>query len=110
LIGTVLKPPATQILNVGDETALSFGQIGEVIGRHLGFNGQFGLIDDDTYPLSIGSTPWSIWVPFMIDHTAAKVLGFVPLSYKATVDSICDWHFQVAASGDWQRQFPMFVR
>ncbi|MFA1676288.1 NAD-dependent epimerase/dehydratase family protein [Rhizobium mongolense] len=110
LIGIVLKTPATRILNVGDETALSVGQIGEVIGRHLEFNGQFALIDDDAYPPSIGATPWSVPAPFMIDNSAAEALGFRPLPYAATVGSTCDWFVQIGAAGDWQNRFPMFAR
>ncbi|ASS56447.1 NAD(P)H-binding protein [Rhizobium leguminosarum] len=110
LIGIVLKTPRTQILNVGDETALSVGQIAEAIGRHMGFGGKFALIEDGTYPPSIGATPWSVPAPFMIDNTAAKILGFVPLPYEATVGPTCDWLGQVAEGDDWQNQLPMFAR
>jgi nucleoside-diphosphate-sugar epimerase len=85
LIGLVLKAPATQILNVGDEAAISVAQIGEVIGRHIGFNGKFALVDDDTYPPSISATPWSVPAPFTIDNSAAEALGVRPQPYAATV-------------------------
>jgi nucleoside-diphosphate-sugar epimerase len=111
LINVVLARPTTQILNLGDETALSVGQIGEVIGKHLGFSGRFGLVDDKTYPPTIGSTPWSVPAPFMLDNAAAKSLGFVPLSYEATFGPTCDWLLQVAVS--WlglSEQYPAIVK
>lgn len=46
----------------------------------------------------------------MLDNAAAKSLGFVPLSYEATVGPTSDWLLQVAAFGDWQKRFPVFGR
>ncbi|MBZ9849541.1 hypothetical protein LB565_16275, partial [Mesorhizobium sp. CA14] len=73
LIDFAARAPTTRILNVADDRCLSVTEIGAAIGGHLDFKGNLVPIDTDAgaYPAPIGSTPWSIPSPFVIDCTAA---------------------------------------
>lgn len=64
---------------------------------------------DETFPAKIGATPWSVPAPFMIDSSAARVLGFAPQSYEAIIGAVCAWLVGVAQGGDWLQQFPVFT-
>jgi nucleoside-diphosphate-sugar epimerase len=107
LVGVVAEAPATRILNIGDDPCLSVAEIGAAIGRHLGYGGRFVLLDDDS-ATECGFTPWSVPAPFVIDSSAARALGFAPLSYEATVGPTCDWLVELASEGDWRAKLPVF--
>ncbi|WP_149905997.1 NAD-dependent epimerase/dehydratase family protein [Mesorhizobium sp. SARCC-RB16n] len=110
LIGILAGMPGTRVLNIGDEHCLTVAEIGSTIARHLGFEGRFVLIEDEpgVYPAKIGSTPWSIPKPFMIDSSAARALGFAPLPYAATIGAVCDWLSQLHSAGNWLAELPVF--
>ncbi|NHT79073.1 NAD-dependent epimerase/dehydratase family protein [Rhizobiaceae bacterium CRRU44] len=108
LTAIVSEKPAHRILNIGDERCLSVSEIGDLIRRRLQFPGHFALVDDDRYPPAIGATPWSVPSPFMIDSSAARQLGFKPLSYEDTIAHVCDWLIAFTADGRWKEKLPVF--
>lgn len=108
LASVVARKPASRILNIGDAVCPSVAEIGEVIARRVGYSGRIIGLDDDRYPPSIGATPWSVPSPFTIDSSAARALGYEPLSYNDTVRPFCDWLIERAAAGSEQREFEVF--
>src|SRR5258707_902426 len=73
LIRVVLAAPATQVLNAADPAAPTVTQIGETIGRIYGWRGR--LVPFDGAPAgSVGASPWSVPLPFVVDMARAKAL------------------------------------
>jgi nucleoside-diphosphate-sugar epimerase len=107
----VVERPATRVLNIADPEASSVVEIGQAIGRHMGYAGAFKLLTDPTYPAAVGRTPWSVPRPFVLDTRAAEALGYAPVTtYVPTVAGICEDLIQAAGHQDWRTAFPVLAR
>ncbi|HEX7820925.1 MAG TPA: hypothetical protein VF463_09930 [Sphingobium sp.] len=105
-----LDRPSRRILNIADPEALSVAEIGSAIARHMGYMGQLVLVSGDAFPARIGRTPWSVPRPFVLDTSAARALGYSPVTtYPKSIGAICD----DLASGDtgevWGQHFPILA-
>ena len=109
LIQLVSRSPGTRILNVADFNSPSVAEIGSAISANLDYKGKFVLVNDSSYPTTIGGTPWSVPAPFTLDNSAAIALGYEPLTYADSVQRTCDWLVQTSTSGDWQKRFPVLA-
>jgi len=57
-----------RILNIADPMALSVAEIAAAIGSCFDWSGQLvALPDEDSYPPSLGWTPWSVQRPFKLE-------------------------------------------
>jgi nucleoside-diphosphate-sugar epimerase len=111
LMRVVLDRPASRILNIADPQALSVGEIGAVIGRHMGYTGRLLPVPGAQYPARIGQTPWSVPRPFVLDTGAALAIGYRPATgYAQAVGAICHELRAGHGSGqDWRLRFPILA-
>lgn len=92
--------PATRILNSADPDAPDGRMISRIIATHLAHTWDEVLLDA-TAPEDLGDHPWNTLPPFVLDTSAAKRLGFVPVgSYAETVHAEVNWLVTAARSGD----------
>ena len=111
LTRVAVERPATRILNIADPQALSVAEIGQAIGRRMGYAGVFRRLDDHTFPARLGRTPWSVPRPFVLDTSAAQALGYAPVTtYIESVAAICDDLSRTAGREDWRAAFPVLAR
>jgi nucleoside-diphosphate-sugar epimerase len=109
LVGTVAAQPSTRILNIADPEVLTVAEIGASIAGHLGWRGLFRLIDDDTYPPHVGTSPWSVPAPFVLDVSKACALGYQPVAdYKTASAATCAW-LRHADLEEWRTRFPVLA-
>lgn len=103
----VADAPGRRILNIADPTAPSVAEIGATIARHLGYPGRIVPVDEPGATPTIGRSPWSIPLPFVVDCRAAEALGYAPATtYADAVKHTCDWLVATAGDGDWKDRFP----
>ena len=104
-----LEKPGTRVFNIADPEALTLAEIGVAIARHMDFKGGFHLIDNDEYPPTAGSTPWSVPAPFTLDMTAAQAFGYKPVAaYREAVGEMCKWLVKLSPV-DWRSAFPVLA-
>ena len=104
-----LEQPGACVLNVGDPDVLTVAEIGEEIGRRLGWTGRFELFEGG-HPNYIGHTPWSTPAPFTLDLRAAEALGYRPATtYRGAAGAVCDWLKGTAVDEDWKARFPILA-
>ena len=97
------------MFNIADPEALTLAEIGAAIACHMDFKGGFHLIDNDDYPPTVGSTPWSVPAPFTLDMTAALALGYNPVAaYREAVGEMCKWLVELSPA-DWRSAFPVLA-
>jgi nucleoside-diphosphate-sugar epimerase len=107
---TALQNPGTRILNAADPAAMTVAEIAAAIATHLDFRGEFLPVNDNSYPPTIGASPWSIPAPFTLDIGAAVALGYRPVStYQEASKATCDWLMRTAPS-NWREAFPGLAR
>lgn len=91
LIETVAHKPGRRILNSADPDAPSGLEIARTVARHLGHDWREILLDDGG-DAGLGRHPWDKLPPFVLDLSAARELGYVPVGdYSATVGEEVDW-------------------
>jgi nucleoside-diphosphate-sugar epimerase len=102
--------PGSRILNVADPDTPSVAVIADLITHHLGYEGRIVGLDDPGYPPTIGTTPWSVPLPFVLDCGAALGLGYTPATtFADAVGGTCDWLTNEAADGDWTERYPVLA-
>jgi len=105
LVRTALAKPATRVLNAADPEAPTVAGIGAAIAERLGYTGE--LVALDGYPPGVGTTPWSVPRPFVVDLRAAMGLGYAPVAtYAEALGPTCAWLVDSAKAGDWRERFP----
>lgn len=110
LTRVALAAPASRVLNIADPTALSVGQIGELIAKHMKYEGRIVGLGGDAFPAKLGRTPWSVPRPFVLDTSAAVALGYSPATtYSQSVGAICDELSDIASGEDWRARFPILA-
>jgi len=109
LARVALENPGTRILNAADPSVVTVAEIGATIAKHLDFRGEFLPINDNSYPPTIGATPWSIPAPFTLDIGTAIALGYNPVStYAEASKAACDW-LSHTAPHNWKKAFPILA-
>jgi nucleoside-diphosphate-sugar epimerase len=107
LVHVALAEPGTRILNAADPEAPSVAEIGALIAARLGHACEFMPVHDGGPSPGVGTTPWSLPHPFVVDLTAARRLGYVPVTtYGGAVGATCAWLVETARDGDWRDRFP----
>jgi nucleoside-diphosphate-sugar epimerase len=102
-----LDRPATRLLNIADPQPLTVAEIGALIGKHMGYSGSFANVPTEGYPAPVGGSPWSVQRDFLLDVSAARALGYRPVTdYAGTIGAICDALNRFKGSDDWRRLFP----
>jgi nucleoside-diphosphate-sugar epimerase len=92
--------PAARILNSADPDAPDGLTISRLVAAHLGHRWDEVLLDP-TAPAGLGDHPWNTLPPFVLDTSAARRLGYVPVgSYADTVPAEIDWLAGAARAGD----------
>ena len=99
LIEAALSSPRTGVLNIGDPEALSVRAIGETIAAIYGAD--LRVEPFDGAPIDgVGSHPWCVPRPFVVDMTAALALGYQPAAdYRDAIESACRAAEAAAAAG-----------
>lgn len=109
LVRKALEIPGTRILNAADPSVLTVAEIGAAIAKHLDYRGECLPVNDNSFPPTIGATPWSIPAPFTLDTGAAFALGYRPVStYEEASRATCDWLVGTAPS-NWREAFPVLA-
>ena len=110
VILAAVDAPGSHVLNVADPDTPTVTEIVAAITRHLGYTGCIVGVDDPSYPPSIGRTPWSVPKPFVVDTSAARVLGYSPATtYADAVRVVCDGLVSEAGQGRWQDRYPVLA-
>jgi len=98
--------PAARILNSADPDAPDGLTISRIVAAHLGHAWAEVLLDAAA-PDGLGDHPWNTVPPVILDTSAARRLGFVPVgSYAETVRAELDWLVRAARSGDPEGVLP----
>lgn len=89
LIAVALEAPKTQILNAADAEALSVRAIGEAIARN--YDHELSMAPFNGPPVgAVGSSPWGVPRPFVVDMSRAHALGYRPVTtYQNAVGEAC---------------------
>lgn len=100
LVAFCAARPAARILNSADPDAPDGRMISRIIAERLA-HAWTEILLDETAPADLGDHPWNTLPSFILDTSAARKLGFVPVgSYAETVKAEVDWLVQAARSGD----------
>jgi nucleoside-diphosphate-sugar epimerase len=111
LTRVAVETPGLRVLNIADPSAPSVADIAAFIAQHLDYGGRIVEVGEQSYPPSVGRTPWSVPRPFVVDCRAALDLGYSPATtYADAVKSVCDWLVATAGNGDWKERFPTLAR
>jgi len=110
LTRVTVETPGHRVLNIADPSAPSVADIAAFIAQHLDYNGRIVEVDEQSYPPSVGRTPWSVPRPFVVDCRAALNLGYSPATvYADAVKLVCDWLVATVGDGDWKERFPILA-
>jgi hypothetical protein len=87
-------------------------QIAETIASAWSYSGRLVTLPDaDVYPPPVGSTPWSVQHPFVLDMTGPTAPGYrAETEYAPTVGPICDWLTRATEGKDWRACFQTLPR
>jgi nucleoside-diphosphate-sugar epimerase len=99
LVELVLGLSGARVLNIADPEAPTVTEIGETIA-HL-YDHDWRLVPFDGPPRgSVGSHPWGIPKPVVVDLSAAHALGYQPAAhYGEAVAAACQWAEAAAGAG-----------
>ena len=89
LAKAAIEAGGTHVLNSADPEALTVAQIGEAIGNHYGRD--LDLVRLPGPPRKgVGSTPWSVAKPLIVDTKRGEALGYRPVTtYAGSVGQAC---------------------
>lgn len=110
LIRLAAQRPGTRILNAGDPAPPTVLEIAESISAALGHHAENVLIAGAPPEPAIGSTPWSVPGPVVMDMSKAETeLGYHPRAgYADAVEPAVHWMIDATAGRDWRDVFPYF--
>lgn len=92
--------PGTRVLNCADPDAPDGLTISRIIAVRLGHTWKEVPLDT-TAPEGLGDHPWNTLPALLLDTSAAKRLGFVPVgTYADTVGQEIDWLVTAGRTGD----------
>ncbi|MDN5925949.1 MAG: NAD(P)-dependent oxidoreductase [Hyphomicrobiales bacterium] len=106
-----MSSPAQRILNVADATPLRVREIAFAIGQATGL--PINLIPFEgppSGPSFVGSAPWSVERPYILDISQAAALGWHGGEYRDHVTEACRWLLDIARKQKWQCHFTAFAQ
>lgn len=106
-----MTSPEQRILNVADATPLTVAEIADAISKAIGK--PINLVPFEGGPFGhsyVGSTPWSVERPYVLDTSRATMLGWHGGEYRDQVADACRWLVETASKEDWRHQFTAFNR
>lgn len=108
LIRLAAARPGTRMLNAADPTASTVAEIGTSIDAVLGVETETVLIPGEPPVPTVGSTPWSLPHPLVLDMSAAaRELGYRPVAdYEQTLPETVEWLRGRLHGKDWREAFP----
>jgi nucleoside-diphosphate-sugar epimerase len=87
--------PATRVLNAADPDTPTAADVVTAIAAACGQSVEVAGLSPDADD-DLGWSPWSSWPPFLLDTSAAEVLGYTPAgSYAETVHPTAQWLFTI---------------
>lgn len=107
LVGRLAGQRFTGVLNVADADAPAVAEIGRTVMDVVGRSADLVPAPDDAPP-HVGSTPWSVPHPIILDGRAARALGHDPPTYAASVAPTLRRMAQPAGRG-WEERFPLLA-
>jgi nucleoside-diphosphate-sugar epimerase len=106
LVETVAAKPGRRVLNSADPDAPSGLAIARAIAMHLDHDWEEVLLEREAAG-TVGRHPWDVPHPIVLDTTAARALGYVPVGdYAATVAEAVDWLVSAARGGEGAAKLP----
>lgn len=107
LVEIVAQKPGRRILNSADPDAPNGLEISRAVARLLDHSWDEVLLDDDADE-ALGRHPWDSAHPIILDMSAAKDLGYVPVGdYASTVAEEIEWLVSAAGGGDGFENLPL---
>ncbi|MFM9371050.1 NAD-dependent epimerase/dehydratase family protein [Streptomyces sp. Da 82-17] len=111
LIRLAAKAPGARVLNAGDSEAPTVAEIGAMVDTLLGVETETVLVPGAPPSPEVGSTPWSLPHPMVLDMSAAQAeLGYRPVTrYADALPETVEWlrrRLADAPGGDWRAAFP----
>ena len=108
LIRLAAEQPGTRVLNSGDAEVRSVLDIARAVGLLLQHEPIEVLLPSPPPVESIGTTPWSVYTPFVLDMTAARdQLGYEDVSsFDAALEQTCKWLVDASAGRESREVFP----
>lgn len=101
LMTAALVKPATRILNACDPDAPTIAAIGHAVVAAIGRSAELVAMTEQAG--TVGMTPWSVPLPFILDDAAARGIGYVPVAdYAVGVVPAIRWLTEQVPVGDWQ--------
>lgn len=96
--------PATRVLNCGDPDPPTVLEIARTIASALEHEWVEVLLPGPPAPSKVGSTPWSVPRPFVVDMLSAEIeLAYRPVTrYEKAVGDVCEWLVEVTRDRDWR--------
>lgn len=105
LISAIATSNESGVFNAVDPDSPSVLQIGEAILDACGAKAYLALVDDASYPSTVGTTPWSVPKPFTVSDRKSRSVGYLPKgTYTETVAESCAWLMRHSAQG-WEDRF-----
>jgi nucleoside-diphosphate-sugar epimerase len=99
LVVVVAEKPARRILNSADPDAPNVHEISRAISTALSHRWSEVFLDDDEEE-SLGTSPWDCRYPIVLDTSASRELGYVPVgTYEETVRATVLWLRSIATYG-----------
>jgi nucleoside-diphosphate-sugar epimerase len=106
-----MSSPEQRILNVADTTPLTVAEIASAIEGAIGLPINLAPFEGGPVgPSYVGSTPWSVERPYILDTSRAMKLGWRGGEYRDQVANACHWLVKAARMGDWKRHFTAFTQ
>ena len=106
-----VERPGYRVLNIADPLAPSVADFAASIATYLDYGGRILNVEGQTYPPSIGRTPWSVRRPVVLNCWAALDLGYSPATtYADAIKPVCAWLVATADDGHWKDRFPLLAR
>ena len=106
LCRVALEAGGTHVLNAADPRALSVAEIGQAILDAMGSDAKLAPFAEPPKGLR-GRTPWSVEQPLVADMSAARALGYRPVTdYPAAMGATCEALVEAARGRHWREAFP----
>ncbi|MFC7307979.1 NAD-dependent epimerase/dehydratase family protein [Streptomyces monticola] len=100
--------PGSRALNAADPEAPTVAEIGAAIDTLTGVEAETVLVSGEPPEPGVGSTPWSLPHPMVLDMTAAeRELGYRPVTtYAESLPETVEWLSRHLNGRDWREAFP----
>lgn len=101
LVSAALATPGTRILDACDPDAPTIGAIGHAVMAAIGRSAELVAITGEAG--TVGMTPWSVPLPFILDDAAGRAIGYAPVAdYAVGVVPAIRWLTEQVPVENWQ--------